>query len=136
MATIVYKDQEPVYTTPGRRRWFLANRERTKSKHLAGDVVTHEPGVKTPEHFHKSENFVYILDGTAEISFGGEVHHLDKDSLVFLEPEELHSIKNDGNTQLKFIEAFAPAADYDTYAPDGKPLAGKYILESKTQKME
>lgn len=122
MATIVVKDKEPFSTYPGRKRVFLVNKERTKSKEIAADVVSYAPGAENHDHYHQSESFIYILQGQCEMFINGEGHHIGPETMVFLEPGDKHWMRNEGNTEMKIIEAFAPNADYHSFDPSGKSL--------------
>lgn len=119
MATIVVKGKEPSRITPdGRERVFLVGKEKTGSKHLAADVVTYSPGARNKHHYHKSESFIYIIEGECDITVNGTVHHLEKETMVYLAPEDKHWLQNTGNKNMVMLEAFAPDADYTPYYPD------------------
>jgi len=113
MATIVVKDEEPYYKSkvPGRERVFLLGKERCNSTYLKADTVTYAPNAEGGEHYHKSESFIYIIEGECDIKINGKTHHVKKNTLVYLDPGDKHYIKNTGNTNMVMLEAFAPQAD-------------------------
>ena len=122
MAVIVSKSSEPVTTYPGRKRVFLANEKITRSKHLAADVVSYEPGAENHDHFHNSESFIYIIEGDCEVFINGKSQLVGPETMIFLEPGDRHWMRNVGKTEMKMIEAFAPNADSKSFDPSGKPL--------------
>lgn len=122
MATIVTKEGEPVSNYPGRKRVFLVNKERTNAKQIAADVVSYAPGAENRDHYHNSESFIYIIQGQCEVFINGKSHHVGPETMIFLEPGDRHWMRNDGNSEMKMIEAFAPNADYKSFDPSGNPL--------------
>jgi quercetin dioxygenase-like cupin family protein len=119
MATIVEKNKEPSMKTPdGRERIFLVGKDRTGSKHLAADVVTYSPRAHNKDHYHKSETFIYIIDGECDIMFEGSTHHLGKESMVFIPAGERHWLQNNTDKKMVMLEAFAPDSDFKAYYPD------------------
>lgn len=113
MATIIVKGEEPYFTSkvPGRERVFLVGKERCGSKWLKADTVTYAPGAEGGEHHHKSESFVYIIEGDCEMKINGEPVHLQKETMVYLDPGDRHYIKNIGDSKMIMFEAFAPQED-------------------------
>jgi quercetin dioxygenase-like cupin family protein len=120
MATILVKEKQPSRKTPdGRDRVFLVGKEITGSKHLAADVVTYSPGARNKNHYHNSESFIYIIAGECDITINGTVHHLEKETMVFLPPRDKHWLQNNGSVNMIMLEAFAPDADITPYYPEG-----------------
>ena len=113
MATIIAKNQEPYYLSkvPGRERVFLVGKDRCGSKYLKADTVTYAPNAEGGEHYHKSESFVYIIEGDCEITINGNKHRLGKETMIYLDPGDKHYIKNVGKTNMVMLEAFAPQED-------------------------
>ena len=54
-------------------------------------------------HKHRSEHWTIVL-GEAEIIKDNETLHLTVDESVYFNKNEIHSVKNSGNTLLKIIE--------------------------------
>ena len=116
MATILVKNEQSSRKTPdGRDRVFLVGKDVTGSKHLAADVVTYSPGARNKYHYHKSESFIYIIDGECDITINGTVHHLKKETMVYLPPEDKHWLQNNASKNMVMLEAFAPDADITPY---------------------
>jgi quercetin dioxygenase-like cupin family protein len=122
MVTIIAKDQEPYFLSriPGRRRVFLVGKDRCNSTHLKADTVTYFPGAEGGEHYHKSESFIYIIEGECDVKINGRPHHLKKDTMVYLEPGERHFIKNTGKSDMTMLEAFAPQSESASIWTDPK----------------
>lgn len=98
------------------------NKERTKAKQIAADVVSYAPGAENKEHYHNSESFIYIIEGLCQMFINGEQFHVGSETMIFLEPGDKHWMRNEGNAEMKIIEAFAPNADYSSFDSTGKPL--------------
>ncbi|MGI0078811.1 MAG: cupin domain-containing protein [Nitrososphaerales archaeon] len=113
MARIIVKDLEPYFISkvPGRERVFLVSMERCDSKFLKADTVTYAPGAEGGEHYHKSESFIYIIEGECEIRINGTPQIIGKGTMAYLEPGDKHFIKNVGRTKMVMLEAFAPQED-------------------------
>ena len=122
MATIVIKDDEPYFTSkvPGRERVFLLGKERCNSKYLKADTVTYAPGAEGGEHYHKSESFIYIIEGDCEIRINGKSQRIGKETMIYLDPGDKHSIRNVEKTKMVMLEAFAPQEDAASIWTDPK----------------
>jgi quercetin dioxygenase-like cupin family protein len=119
MATILVKSKEPSMKTPdGRERVFLVGKDKTGSKHLAADVVTYSPGAHNKVHYHKSETFIYIIEGECDIMIEGATQHLEKETMVFIPPGEKHWLQNNTVNKMVMLEAFAPDAEYQAFYPE------------------
>ncbi len=53
-----------------------------------------QPGETNPvEHFHKTmHEYFFLLQGSARISVNGNIHELDQDDMLIVEPGEAHRI--------------------------------------------
>ncbi len=113
MATIIVRDEEPYFLShiPGRERVFLIGKERCNSTYLKADTVTYAPNAEGGEHYHKSESFIYVIEGECDIRINGQVYHVNKDTMVYLDPGDRHFIKNTGKKNMVMLEAFAPQAE-------------------------
>ena len=67
-------------------------------------VIEFEPGGHTSLHAHPEEHEVYFLEGEPAIVDGnGNETRLHVGDFVYMLPNELHQIKNVGNTKMKMI---------------------------------
>ena len=110
MAKIIVQDQEEYYLSkvPGRKRIFLIGKEKCNSTYLKADTVRYSPNAEGGEHYHKSESFIYIMEGKCEIRINGKVEQVIAGTMVYLDPGDKHYIKNTGSKDMVMLEAFAP----------------------------
>ena len=62
-----------------------------------------EPGYPTSSHSHPWEHEVFILSGNGVVISGEKETHIEKDSVIFVPPNEHHQFINRGNDPLRFI---------------------------------
>ena len=63
-----------------------------------------EPGKSTPYHEHAWEHEIYVLEGNgAAVNFEQKETPLEKDSCVFVPPNEKHCFKNVGKVTMRMI---------------------------------
>ncbi|MCL4519672.1 MAG: cupin domain-containing protein [Thaumarchaeota archaeon] len=121
MAVILHKENEPISNLgDGRDRVFLVGKTQTRSKQLAADVVTYAPNAQNKNHHHKSESFIYIIEGDCEMHINGKMEKIGKETMVYLDPGDWHWMKNVGKGKMVMLEAFAPDADITPYYEEGK----------------
>ena len=73
-----------------------------------------QPGEINPvEHFHKTmHEYFFLLRGTARISVNGEIHELDRDDMLIVEPGETHCIV-DYSPDMKLLLLMPPPVPGD-----------------------
>ena len=98
--------QEVVELMPGVTGRILANRS-TGSQMLTIMEATMAPGAAIPYHRHaNADETIFVLEGTAEMVVDGHRFTAGPDDTV-LAPRGLgHSVRNGGDTPLKFIAIF------------------------------
>ncbi|MDG6923835.1 MAG: cupin domain-containing protein [Nitrososphaerota archaeon] len=113
MAKIIRQDKIEYFLSkvPGRRRTFLVGKEICNSTHLKADTVRYSPGAEGGEHYHKSESFIYIMEGECDVRINGISSHVSAGTMVYLDPGDRHYIKNTGSIGMVMLEAFAPQKD-------------------------
>ena len=91
----------------GRGRWID---EKIGSSKLALVFADIEPGLPPPRyHYHVGrEHFHIILEGQAKFTVEGKEYFAEANTVVLTPPGEKHRWENVGDTNLKFIEAYAP----------------------------
>lgn len=83
-------------------------------KYLSGDEITNETkivmanylevGSEIGEHQHvDDEEFYYIIEGTGEVLDDGKLEKVGPGDLVYTGSGHTHSLKNTGDTPLKFL---------------------------------
>ena len=72
------------------------------------------PGTEEALHFHhKSQQFFYILTGTATFEIEGATIKVDANEGIHIKPNQQHKIKNDSNADLHFLVISEPMAHGD-----------------------
>jgi quercetin dioxygenase-like cupin family protein len=66
-------------------------------------VFTLEPGASTPYHTHPWEHEVFVLEGKLKVKAKDREYEVEKESFVFVEPNEEHQFINIGDTPASFI---------------------------------
>ncbi|MFC2056162.1 cupin domain-containing protein [Chloroflexota bacterium] len=62
-----------------------------------------EPGSSTPSHSHWWEHEVYVLSGRGVVKGEQGETQIEKDSIVFVPPDEHHYFANNSSEVLRFI---------------------------------
>jgi uncharacterized cupin superfamily protein len=82
------------------------------------------PPGRAPDHFHRYDEVIYILDGSGELHIGGEIAPLRPGSCVHLPGRLVHCLANTGEDELRLLGVFRPAGSpAEAYYPDGTPAA-------------
>ena len=82
------------------------------------------PPGRAPDHFHRYDEVIYVLEGEGELEIGGERAPLRPGSCVHLPKPLVHSLANTGGAELQVLGVFRPAGSpAEAYYPDGTPAA-------------
>ncbi|MBC7367434.1 MAG: cupin domain-containing protein [Undibacterium sp.] len=101
-------------TKTGARR-ELFDGPTTTFNNLEGHVTTLNPGeVPHAAHRHPDEEMILIKDGTLEVTINGETKRAGAGSIFFYASNDLHGMKNVGDTVatyfvFRFVTAKTPA---------------------------
>ena len=68
-----------------------------------------DAGTSFPEHRHPHEQAVNVLDGTLELTVGGQVHRVTAGQAFVIAPDVPHSGR--ALTACRVLDVFAPARD-------------------------
>jgi quercetin dioxygenase-like cupin family protein len=80
------------------------------------------PPGRAPDHFHKYDEVIYVLEGQGELAIGGETAPLGPGSCVHLPRTLVHCLANTGDRELRVLGVFRPAGSpAEAYYPDGTP---------------
>jgi mannose-6-phosphate isomerase-like protein (cupin superfamily) len=80
------------------------------------------PPGRAPDHFHRYDEVLCILDGTGVLHIRGNASPLRAGSCVHLPATLVHSLENSGDTELRLLGVFRPAGSpAEAYYPDGTP---------------
>jgi len=67
-------------------------------------------------HLHKkARQFFYIISGSATFEIDGQLHEINKDEGIEIEPGKKHCISNHSNEPLEFVVISEPTAKGDRY---------------------
>jgi mannose-6-phosphate isomerase-like protein (cupin superfamily) len=78
------------------------------------------PVVRAPDHFHKYEEVVYVLEGEGKLHIDGETAPLRAGSCVHLPAGIVHCLENVGPGEMRVLGVFRPAGSpAEAYYPDG-----------------
>ncbi len=106
--------------TAGREFTLLATPEVGCAS--ATQFVGFVPPGRAPEHFHRYDEVVYVLDGAGALHVAGETAPLRPGACVHLPAGLVHSLENAGPGELRLLGVFRPAGSpAEAYYPDGTP---------------
>jgi mannose-6-phosphate isomerase-like protein (cupin superfamily) len=78
------------------------------------------PVVRAPDHFHKYEEVVYVLEGEGKLHIDGETAPLRVGTCVHLPAGIVHCLENVGPGMMRVLGVFRPAGSpAEAYYPDG-----------------
>ena len=81
------------------------------SKHVAVGFTTYPVGEKGSPHAHTGEETIFILKARAKVSSSREEQTLEAGDIVYLPPNETHTLANSGEENLQFIWVYTPPGD-------------------------
>jgi mannose-6-phosphate isomerase-like protein (cupin superfamily) len=88
----------------------------------ATQFVGYIPPGRAPDHYHRYDEVVYVLQGTGALHVAGESAPLRPGSCIHLPATLVHSLENDGPGEMHVLGVFTPAGSpAEAYYPDGKP---------------
>jgi mannose-6-phosphate isomerase-like protein (cupin superfamily) len=78
------------------------------------------PVVRAPDHFHKYDEVVYVLEGKGKLHIDGETAPLRAGTCVHLPAGIVHCLENVGPGEMRVLGVFRPAGSpAEAYYPDG-----------------
>ena len=97
-----YLNTEPVEEVPGVfKRDVIAAGDGAPS--FCMRVFEVQPGSSTPSHSHWWEHEVFVLSGKGVVVSGEGETPIEKDSVIFVPPNEHHCFINNSGEPLRFI---------------------------------
>jgi quercetin dioxygenase-like cupin family protein len=97
-----YEDTEPVEEMPGVVKREVIN-AMDGAPNFCMRVFDVAPGSSTPAHSHPWEHEVFVLSGQGIVATELGERRIEKDSVVFVTPDEPHCFVNTGSQPLRFI---------------------------------
>ena len=117
-AVVAGEHVEPGEATAGRQFRLLATPELGCQS--VTQFVGYIPVVRAPDHFHKYDEVVYVLEGEGKLHIGGETAQLRAGACVHLPSGLVHCIENVGPGEMHVLGVFRPAGSpAEAYYPDG-----------------
>jgi mannose-6-phosphate isomerase-like protein (cupin superfamily) len=84
--------------------------------------VGYIPLGRAPDHFHRYDEVVYVLEGEGELHMAGESAPLRSGSCIHFPARMVHAIENTGPGVMQILGVFRPAGSpAEAYYPDGTP---------------
>lgn len=88
----------------------------------ATQFVGYIPTEKAPDHYHRYDEVIYVLDGEGVMHMGGEHAPLGPGSCIALPAETVHCLENTGAAEMRVLGVFRPAGSpAAAFYPDGTP---------------
>ena len=82
--------------------------------------IGHVPPGRAPDHFHRYDEVIYILEGEGVLEIGGEQAQLRPGTCIHLPRTVVHCLANTGEDELRLLGVFTPAGSpAEAYYPDG-----------------
>lgn len=86
----------------GYQYWFVDKEFVPDGRTLKMSVV--KPNAQTHKpHFHKEDEFFFVIEGKAEFHLNGETKVVDKYATFYCPANSIHGIRNVGDTELKYL---------------------------------
>jgi mannose-6-phosphate isomerase-like protein (cupin superfamily) len=131
LLSVLVEDPLPASSThaviaSGERGPATAGREFTLLAHpdsgceSVTQFVGHIPPGRAPDHFHKYDEVVYVLEGEGAFHAEGESAALRAGSCVHIPARLVHCLENHGPEEMHVLGVFRPAGSpAEAYYPDG-----------------
>ena len=117
-AVIGPEDAEEGAATAGRHFRLLATPERGCAS--VTQFVGFIPVGRAPDHYHRYDEVVYVLQGSGRLHVDGETAPLEAGACVHLPAGLVHCLENSGPGEMRVLGVFRPAGSpAEAYYPDG-----------------
>ena len=88
----------------------------------ATQFVGYIPAGRAPDHYHRYDEVVYVLQGNGALHIDGESAPLRPGTCIHLPARLVHALENDGPSHMQVLGVFRPAGSpAEAYYPDGTP---------------
>ena len=115
-AVVAIDDVEAGEATAGRQFRLLAPCPSVTQ------FVGYIPAGRAPDHYHRDDEVVYVLEGDGALHVGGESEPLRRGSCIHLPAKLVHSLENHGPGEMLVLGVFRPAGSpAEAYYVDGTP---------------
>ena len=97
-----YLETEPTEEVPGAIKREVIT-EKDGAPNFAMRVIEVKPGGSSPSHSHPWEHEVFILSGQGVVKGEQGESQIEKESVIYIAPDEKHCFVNNGNEPLRFV---------------------------------
>lgn len=88
-------------------RWkTLVSGDRTPTCKLIMGILEVPPGAKMNTHRHEAPEVYFVYDGVGEVFVDGVIHEVVAGSILFLNGNSVHGVRNSTDTILKLMWMF------------------------------
>jgi mannose-6-phosphate isomerase-like protein (cupin superfamily) len=117
-AVVAVDDVDSGSATAGREFRLLASPARGCQS--VTQFIGYIPVVRAPDHYHRYEEVVYVLEGEGKLHIDGESAPLRAGTCVHLPAGLVHCLENVGPGEMRVLGVFRPAGSpAEAYYPDG-----------------
>jgi mannose-6-phosphate isomerase-like protein (cupin superfamily) len=117
-AVVDAEDSDEGEATAGRHFRLLATPERGCAS--VTQFVGFIPVGRAPDHYHRYDEVVFVLDGEGALHIDGETVPLRPGTCVHLPNGLVHCLENTGPGEMRVLGVFRPAGSpAEAYYPDG-----------------
>jgi len=103
------------------RQFTLGVRAETRCPSVT-QFIGFVPRGRAPDHFHRYDEVLYVLEGEGTLHIGGEEAPLGPGVCVHLPATLVHCLENTGEAELRLLGVFRPSGSpAEAYYPDGTP---------------
>ncbi len=81
--------------------WALSEKDGTPNFSMR--IFRVQPGGYTPLHSHSWEHEIFVIRGEGTLVDEGKEYGLKAGDIAFVQPQELHQFKNNGNQTWEFL---------------------------------
>jgi mannose-6-phosphate isomerase-like protein (cupin superfamily) len=119
-AVVMVDEVQDGEATAGRMFRLLSTPERGCAS--VTQFVGYIPVGRAPDHYHRYDEVVYVLEGTGALHIDGETAPLTAGTSVHLPKGLVHCLENVGPGEMRVLGVFRPAGSpAEAYYPDGTP---------------
>ena len=121
--TVIDLDAVEKGTATAGRQFVLGATPESGCNSVTQFVGLIPPG-RAPDHFHRYDEVIYVLEGEGVLEIGGEQAPIRPGTCIHLPRTLVHCLANTGGSEMRVLGVFRPAGSpAEAYYPDGTPAA-------------